>query len=596
MHRSFLYLQKKVFLLAFLGAVYRVFKRHPHPVILLRKKLLFALRLVLSGKYKLLWSNLRQITYSATRKPPSIASIVDPCIDILATRHTQYVAHLLEKAFTEASLDSRILYEYIATEDSGQLYIVICPQMFPELPINFISFQMEQSINPRWFTENYFATLNNALAIFDYSLINIEYLINHGIPYGKLFYLPIGAYADYPAWIGNNKAPPSKSIDVLFYGDPNCNRRLTFLKRLKEKFEVYIASEIYGDELLELIKCAKVIVNIHYYENALLETTRLYETLSLGVPIVSEQSMDMECHQDIKNVVSFTPAGDIDSMIEEIERIISNETYYAQRVSSIKEFVQQDQKFSNYFKRFLLANDLLSFDEYQASVNFIPLTYNNIPRLCLSLSETVERNQGFLSHPRHGFDVIEGIRHHKGWLGCGMSYKYMLTRLMMDNVKLAILCEDDVIFPTNFDYLINKITTYLIQTSYQWHVFSGLIAHLHPDTEILAIEEHEGIEYIYINKMTSTVMNIYSFAAMEIISTWDEKNQDANTNTIDRYLEAQRNLVVITTLPFLVGHSEDVNSTLWGFPNIEYSSLISNSSKLLLEKVRHYKARNRMNH
>ncbi|VTN10213.1 Uncharacterised protein [Raoultella terrigena] len=62
--------------------------------------------------------------------------------------------------------------QYVIREehDSGQLHIVVCPQMFKQLPKHYIAFQMEQSVNSRWFTEEYFARLNNAVAIFDYSL------------------------------------------------------------------------------------------------------------------------------------------------------------------------------------------------------------------------------------------------------------------------------------------------------------------------------------------------------------------------------------------------------------------------------------------
>ena len=55
------------------------------------------------------------------------------------------------------------------------LYIVICPQMFPVLPGQYIVYQLEQSVSSRWFTDDYLARLENSLAIFDYSLKNIAF-------------------------------------------------------------------------------------------------------------------------------------------------------------------------------------------------------------------------------------------------------------------------------------------------------------------------------------------------------------------------------------------------------------------------------------
>ena len=176
-------------------------------------------------------------------------------------------------------------------------------------------------------------------------------------------------------------------------------------------------------------------------------------------------------------------------------------------------------------------------------------------------------------------------------IGCGMSYKYILNKVNQSASKYAVICEDDVIFYDDFEKNISDVLSYLQQTNQRWYIFSGLIADVHPETEILAIEEYKGIEYIYINRMTSTVMNIYSPEIMEIIQSWDQTNKDANTNTIDRYIESQIDLVVVTTLPYLVGHAEDKVSTLWGFLNTQYSEMIEMSQTILAEKVLEYKAR-----
>ena len=63
---------------------------------------------------------------------------------------------------------------------------------------------------------------------------------------------------------------------------------------------------------------------------------------------------------------------------------------------------------------------------------------------------------------------------------------------------------------------------------------------------------------------------------------------DAESNTIDRFLEAQTDLRVVVALPFFVGHREEVHSTLWGFQNTQYIDMIANSEQSLKNMVSAY--------
>ncbi|CAI1595461.1 Capsule polysaccharide biosynthesis protein [Serratia quinivorans] len=576
--------------------IWHAFRSHPQPYRALGRKAKTAFGLVGKGQFSELKSSLRRAAQNTADVPMPLTHIDTQHVVILASRHTLYVAHRVQKSLTDIGLGVTIIHAYSSVSDSGQMHIVICPQMFPELPKNFVAFQMEQSINPRWFTTEYFAILERAIAVFDYSLTNIEYLLQHGVPYQKLFYMPVSSYENYAEHLSQTgyKLQPvndEKPIDVLFYGDPNCERRQDYLRQLSQRFNVHIASEVFGQDLTRLVQRAKLIVNIHYYEDALLETTRLYETLSLGTPIVSETSSDIQYHSNLGNVIDFAPVGDIDAMADKIERLLSDDNFYARRRQDIADFTRLDTQFDTYFKRYLLANDLIDFQVYKNSVDFIPHNEVDIPKLCLSLTETPVRKQAFLSKPTHGFQVVEGVRHRIGWIGCGMSYKYMLSTLADRKTEMAIICEDDVLFPADFDIRLEKVVGHLRATKWDWHVFAGIIAHLHDDTRILAVKEIDGIEYVYINRMTSMVMNIYSRRGIELISQWDEKNIDSQNNTIDRYLESAPGLTVVTTLPFMVGYAEDQYSTLWGFVNTQYTDMIRNSELMLAEKVKIFKAR-----
>lgn len=563
--------------------------------LLSKSKYKTAIRLLLSGN----WSGMvdgfkRVLSRAAIDSSPATPFVDTGTVRILATQHTLFVAHLIEKNLLDCGIKGHVSTAYSIEQDMGQMHIVVCPQMFKQLPRNYIAFQMEQSVNSRWFTDEYFSRLNNAVAIFDYSLKNIEYLLDKGIPYQKLFYMPISSFPDYPAHLADNgyvldDQKGDIHADVLFYGDPNCERRKAYLQELKKHFNVTVASEVFGDKLTRMVKNAKVVVNIHYYENALLETTRLYETISLGTPVVSESSSDIVEHEDLQDVIDFCPIGDIPAMVEKIQNLLSDKEYYNGRKEKIKHFTNVDNKNNYYLRRYLLSIDKLNFSQYKSIFSFEQFQTGDVPRLCLSLSETPVRRKTFFASPSHGFQFFEGIRYRIGWIGCGMSYKYMLSGMLASKAEMGIICEDDVIFPVDYDNKLNKIINHLKSTEAKWHIFAGIIAHLHEDTKVLDVKVMDGIEYIYIDKMTSMVMNIYSRRGMDLISQWDEKNIDAETNTIDRYVESAQDLVVVTTLPFLVGYAEEQQSTLWGFENSQYTSLIKASEKLLAEKVAEFK-------
>ena len=95
--------------------------------------------------------------------------------------------------------------------------------------------------------------------------------------------------------------------------------------------------------------------------------------------------------------------------------------------------------------------------------------------------------------------------------------------------------------------------------------------------------------------MTSMVCNIYNEKSAEFIAQWNESNRNQRTNTIDKYIESLENLVVITTLPFLVSHSSEEDSSIWKMNNSNYDMIIVESAQLLDSKIKSYKKMNNIN-
>lgn len=241
---------------------------------------------------------------------------------IISPLATLYVARMLQYNLSTWGLSAPILAEP-PDEFDADFYIVICPQVFERLPPREkrIAFQMEQSVTTRWFTDEYLDILYNSLAVFDYSKKNIEYLERLRPGLNNLYYVPIevmplrqliGADGD------SARDDSGYEYDLVFYGDPKARRRKKFLKALGKKYKVLILKGIYGPDLWRQLRRARLVVNIHYYEDALLETTRIMECVTLGVLVVSESASDQSDHEGLEEKVVFTQADDVQAMIDAV--------------------------------------------------------------------------------------------------------------------------------------------------------------------------------------------------------------------------------------------------------------------------------------
>ncbi|MBA3772991.1 MAG: methyltransferase type 11 [Ramlibacter sp.] len=532
---------------------------------------------------------IRRVQVALLRRKKMLASLARKKeVTILATPHTMYVAYMLSYGLSQAGFRVSIVTSPPAVGYGEDIHIVICPQMFAKLPVHMVAFQMEQSISPRWFTKSYLKLLRDSLAVLDYSRTNIEFLTQQGIPYGNIFYVPIMPIPGYLNFLSSRglsfDRDGEKAYDVLFYGDVNNQRRQMMLGELSKRFDVKIVGNLFGAKLYEYMLRARVVVNIHYYENALLETTRICECLSLGIPIVSESSLDRADYPDLELLVRFVEVGDAAAMIEAVENILGagDAPPTAQvRTSPPGDVEAADPSF--HLNRFLLAHGLTDLDVLFEHPALPPRFATG--RICLSLPETGARRASFLSRGLAGYEVFDGLRNAQSWIGCGLSYKYLLKRAKNVGLRQVLICEDDVVIDRESDAALSVVESYLASLNGGWDVFVGLIAHLHTDAKVSHVEEFGGMTFVHLDKMTSMVLNIYHHSIFDLLIAWDESNEDPKTNTIDRYLEGIENLRVITALPFIAGHSEEDASTLWGFGNKQYAGLISGSQALLEQKV-----------
>lgn len=501
-------------------------------------------------------------------------------IVILTVPHCTYVATEIQSALQRVEIQSKIIYKIPDSGYDDVPHFVICPQMFERLPDLYVSFQMEQSVSSRWFTEEYIRKLENSFAIMDYSLANIAKLQDMGLYAQQMYHVPIGFVRNYVDL--SDAIDPD--YDVIFYGDIQNARRREFIAELSKVCKVKVINDLFGEPLHAELARARLVVNIHYYAGALLETTRLWECLSLGKLVISERSVDMDQHADLADLIDFVEVDDIAGMVERVRYWLGNEDARRERLEQNHKALQDaPDQFDAHFYRFLLATDNITFDE------FWNLTGQRMrlssDKICLNLPEFVRRSQSFDRDNRFGFVRFTGLRHSQGWVGCAMSYKLMIMLARKQGLPSITICEDDVEFPEDFESRWPAIQQYLQTNPDDWDVFSGLMADVHADTKIVATYVRDQMQFLLTDRLISMVFNVYNASTFDAVASWNELDRDVASNTIDRYLERARSLRILVTLPFLVGHKEELFSTLWGFQNSQYTDLISASSALLADKV-----------
>lgn len=493
---------------------------------------------------------------------------------ILTPGHTLFVAELIAERLRTHGWQVEIMTVPPA-EFSHRLYIVLAPQVFDRLPPGEkrIAYQLEQSVSSRWFTDAYCATLEQSLAVLEYSMVNLAFLATKGVVYPHVNYLPIGATTQFAAHV----AAPGKKHDVLFYGDSlSSPRRRRLLEAAQAKFNVHVVNDRFGDAMIQTIKASRVVLNLHYYDDALLEMPRIQECLSLGVPVVSEAAQDQDDYPEVMGGVSFFEQGSIEGMLRALDEALARES--VDTSASVRE---SQARFAFMFDRFLIAMGLLPTSHFRMMHPPLPAEADTFG---LSLPETIARRRIFEDVRPADCVIFDGMRRRPGWVGCGMSYAALARHALAHGKTSITVMEDDVLLPEDYEAGLQVIRRHLDSRA-DWDVFAGVIASLHPETRVLAVQEVDGRTFVTLDKMTSMVFNIYSETALKMFGVWNPEDCDAMANTIDRFLENQVSIRVVTTLPYFVGHREDVYSTLWGFENSRYSELIAESEVLLRQKV-----------
>ena len=237
--------------------------------------------------------------------------------------------------------------------DDQHLYFVLTPSYFQKgLPLNYIALNFEQSTYEWWFTKDYIDTLNQGIAVLDYTRANIEYLKKRGIPEDKLHYLPLAANACEEGIL------EAKTPACIFYGGTKPPRRARMLAELKESCGLKVIENVYGEEMQRILKEASIVVNIHTEADAVLETTRICEAISHGCLVISETCSNYDEFPELTKMVEFVPLGDTKAIAERI-------SYWQAHPEHLKEKLEENRRIA-----------AASCDTYRTTLKEILLRYH----------------------------------------------------------------------------------------------------------------------------------------------------------------------------------------------------------------------------
>ena len=223
-------------------------------------------------------------------------------IKIFSTKFGNYISNALQYLLSKNNIPSEIIYNVDHKDES--LHIILFSQKVAIFPKHYIIYQLEQKDISKWINKKYELSILHSLLTFDYSQSNIDKF--HPFLQKKILFFPIPLIKMdllYP----NINLHDKPTNNILFFGSMNDIRRKK-LNFLQTKYKIKIVNGLYGEKLYQEIINSKIVLNIHFYKGAILETCRINEILSCGRIVISEipDKIDINnfnLYKDIKNVI-----------------------------------------------------------------------------------------------------------------------------------------------------------------------------------------------------------------------------------------------------------------------------------------------------
>ena len=113
---------------------------------------------------------------------------------------------------------------------------------------------------------------------------------------------------------------------------------------------VRIVTNVFGEALYDIIKKSRIVLNIHFKGESLLETARIHDCIKHSTPlIISEESIDKSTMAEYKNIVNFVPVikedlSNINELTKGIQNLLSNKGFDNIRWGAERDIQDMDSK------------------------------------------------------------------------------------------------------------------------------------------------------------------------------------------------------------------------------------------------------------
>jgi hypothetical protein len=337
-------------------------------------------------------------------------------------------------------------------KDNDVLHILLFSFKLEKLPKRYIIYQLEQINKSLFLTDRLYTDLENSIISMDYSQVNYNNLKNSHKKYIRYQPMPI-----------SNKIieyTPNYEYDILFFGGLNERRKNIIDHLFKEKFVVAYTSDTFFESLYTHVKKAKIVLNLHYYDNAILETARLNEILPFNTLIVSESPNRLNDINDFyKDDVFFIDnindnLSNIHILVNQLRNCLDNFDIYKSRINKTREKTIKNLHcyFSHYLKKNLYECEVLQLDTYDKYIDFEKI-------ICLTNSDLSIFKQEFI---KNNYDYINDI-YFLNKINNKAKLYYMLFKKFLDTkLNTCGICEDTCIFPDNFKQVFRTINSYVV--------------------------------------------------------------------------------------------------------------------------------------
>ncbi|MBY0558650.1 tetratricopeptide repeat protein [Hyphomicrobium sp.] len=185
-------------------------------------------------------------------------------------------------------------------------HLIDSQELADRIPSNTVIVNLEQVTGFDVRSRPVYLSLLSRLAVWDYSVRNIEALRRlTGSRYARHF--SIG----YTPEMTRNLPRTEQSTDVLFYGSLNPRRQAVLAGLVAAGLNVKHLFSVYGEARDRAIAEAKVVLNVHFYEDSIHEIVRTSYLLANRKAVVSECGPRTEIDEDIRSAMLAVPYDDI---------------------------------------------------------------------------------------------------------------------------------------------------------------------------------------------------------------------------------------------------------------------------------------------